>query len=302
MTVQWNRSTRPHSLVGCAFDSTNRSITVALRTCGLTNLPGIDKVITSLQGFSKRFTDKKIGQRVSFAIGRRWFARRLPDFIDGKDGEAFIANGILVGTHRPCGRELHKIQLLFSDLLIEGEPFPFSPRRRSRKVPKRNTLVFIRISLTDIVWPVDVSAFAAENAASTTDTPSQVKQPRGFAQGMAGFLAGILPAPGTPPDDQKTPIESELSYMDNSTAITRSNLGSGQREVNENEDYVLALEAFRDLKTKFRRGRMTAEERAVYLALVSKLEGGMEFSAVMHIFAGLITSALKENEERRCAE
>lgn len=236
-------------------------------------------MITSLKAFSQRFVDRQIGQRLSFHVLGSWPRLRLSNDHAFAPNQVIPVNGILLGALRPAGKDLHKIKLLFRDLIVGGVPFPFSLRRRSRKEKKHNDLMFIHISLTDIVWTAGVSTDAV-----SLGTPQSISQPRGLASGLAGFLAGILPAPGPPPDDQKTPA-SEGSSLD-PTGASRTNHGLGQREVNAHE--LFAHRAWRMLKRRKRAGRMSENDELLYAALVHKLEGGMAFPAVMYLLAEVI--------------
>ena len=163
---------------------------------------GRDAVITSKYGFCDRFIRRRCGQRVTLTI----LGRTLPqafwaDYSIAGPDVLVRVNGILVTCWRPTDvvpgswherpRPLHRMQLELRDTLVNDRPF-FSPhRRRSRKERGGGAKRFngMRIALDEVIWPVAPQGKAG--------------RARGFATGIAGFLATGLPAPGTPPGLKK---------------------------------------------------------------------------------------------------
>jgi hypothetical protein len=159
-------------------------------------------MITSKYGFCDRFIRRRCGQRLELTI----LGRTLPETfwddygITGPDALVTV-NGILVTCWRPSDpvpgswqerpRPLHRMELELRDTLVNGRPFFIPRRRRSRKERGGGAKRFngMRIALDEVIWP----AVPQGNAGRA----------RGFANGIAGFLATGLPAPGTPPDEKK---------------------------------------------------------------------------------------------------
>jgi hypothetical protein len=233
-------------------------------------------MITSINEIRRR-TKRFRKQRLTLTI------RKSRLFRDASDTDVSSINGIFMFATRPRGKDLSKIRLHLADTVVDGEPFPL--RRRTSRHKKRY-FNSISISLTDIVWSAQPSTSSGVDGDSK-ELPEPIKegekarhssQPDGIEKGKAGFLARLLPAPGTPPDDQiGAPLPS----------------GSGQRDTYRIEPSNFQ-QVFNSVRRKIRANRrredafgcfeIRDEERRFYERVIALLKQGITFRNVVSTF------------------